>query len=287
MRHALLLAAVLAVRASAAAAEAEGPAAALPGGPPTNLWFAVGESLRYRIYWGYMPVGITLVTTEWIEEDGRRLIAIRYQTRSNKVLDKLYPVDDLIEAVIEPERFLPVRFTKRLSEGKYESHEEVVFHHDRLEAEWRNVRKGKTKTLPIEADTRDLVTAMFHMRQMELRPGDVRTVKVMADDKLFDLTLRADEVEPVNLERYGRVPSLKVVPEAAFQGLFVHKGKVTVWISDDSRRLVTAMSGSVPIASIRVVLDRIGAPAAPPEGEPAPEQDAAPAPAADGPGQAG
>ena len=54
----------------------------------------MGETLDYRIYWGVIPVGSSRVTTEWIEEDGRTLIAIRFRTKSNDVLSKIYPVDD-------------------------------------------------------------------------------------------------------------------------------------------------------------------------------------------------
>ena len=52
-----------------------------------------------------VSVGTCRITTQWVEEDGRTLLAIRYRTRSNKVIAVIYPVDDKIESIVDPETF--------------------------------------------------------------------------------------------------------------------------------------------------------------------------------------
>jgi len=68
-----------------------------------------GENLIYRVHWGMIPVGETKITSEWVEEDGRKLINIRLRTRTNKWMDKIHKIDDDVIATVEPGTLLPVR----------------------------------------------------------------------------------------------------------------------------------------------------------------------------------
>ncbi|MBU0677566.1 MAG: DUF3108 domain-containing protein [Verrucomicrobia bacterium] len=225
-----------------------------------GLWFDVGEALIYRVHWGVVPVGTTRVTTEWIEEDGRQLLRIRYRTRTNKVLEKLYPVDDLMETVIDPVTFLPVRFTKNLKEGKYRTHEITTFDFEKLKAEWHSLKRDKRKTFDIAPDTHDIISLMYLLRRGEFKVGDKRDFRVMADEKLYDLSIEAIKTEKIELDKYGEVTSVLVKPEAEFQGLFVRKGEVRMWVSEDDRHIMTFMTGSVPVASIKLRLHKVVGP---------------------------
>lgn len=234
------------------------------GGPATNaapaLSFPVGEELVYRIYWGLIPVGYTRVTTRWVAEGGRTNIAIRYQTESNKALEKIYPVSDVLESVIDPAGFLPVRFTKQLNEGRYHVNEVTTFDHARRTAHWESLLKKKQRDFAIEPDTRDIITLTYHLRAIRFTPGQRLRYRVMADEKIYDVYVSALGVERVPLPAFGTVRSLKVEPEAAFQGLFLRKGRVWFWIAEDGRRICTKLVGSVPLADIKVVLAEVHGP---------------------------
>ena len=222
--------------------------------------FIVGEELVYCVYWGFIPVGKTRIVSRWIEEDGRRLLAIRYRTRSNRFIAAIYPVDDLIESIVDPETFLPVRFVKKLKEGRHRNDEITTFDYEKGEARWEDRIKDRSKTYPIDEDTRDIVSFMYFMRSDRFKPGDKKAFRVMADEKIYDLFVSAHDAEKIKLKRFGRVKSIRLEPEAQFQGLFVRKGKVTVWVSDDERHLCTKVVGSVPVASIKVVLWEVRGP---------------------------
>lgn len=253
-----VLALLLAVPGRAAETAPTGMPERLP--VPTNLWFQVGEELVYRIYWGNIPVGATRITTQWALEEHRKLIVIRYRTLSNKIIDTLYPVDDTIETYIDPVTFLPVRFVKQLNEGRHRYHEVTTFDYSNRVAHWESRVKGKTKTFPLESDTRDLVSFMYLLRSVPFVPDSAHQFRVMADDKIYDLWVKISRLEPVRLPTFGSVPSLRFDPEAAFEGIFVRKGKLTAWVSDDHRRICTRMVGSVPVASINVLLTEVYGP---------------------------
>ena len=225
-----------------------------------ELWFPVGEEIEYRVYWGKISVGTTVVTTEWVEEGGRELIAIRMRTRTNRVLSKMYPVDDFLESLIEPNSFLPFRFTKNLKSGRYRAHEVTYFDHENQVAHWKSLTRERENFFPLEQDTRCLISFSYFLRQSGFEPNERRKYRVMADDKMYDLWLEARENERINLPNYGRISSIELEPEAAFEGLFVRRGRLQLWVSNDERRIVTQMVGEVPVASIRLVLHRVRGP---------------------------
>ena len=172
----------------------------------------------------------------------------------------MYPVNDFLEAIIDPETFLPVRFTKTLSEGRYRADETTTFDHKNLKAHWKSKLNGKLKEFAIDPDTRDVVTFMYYMRRKQFEPDTVTKYRVMADEKVYDLVVNAQKVETIKLDRFGKMPCLRFEPEAKFGGLFVRKGRMWMWVSRDERRIATKISAQVPVASITLWLDQIGGP---------------------------
>jgi len=226
-----------------------------------NLWFALGETLEYKVYWGVIPVAISRVSTTWEQKDGRHWIVIRFRTISNDTISRIYPVNDTIESWVDPETFLPYMFNKRLSEGKYKVDETTVFDHAEGLAYFRsNSNPDKKWAFHIQKDTRDLPSFMYFMRKSDFAPGQTLTYELMADEKLYDLILKTEKIEKVKLPTYGKVESVKCNPEAAFNGMFVRKGKMTLWISRDARRVCTQMEADTPFANVKLKLNDVSGP---------------------------
>ena len=226
-----------------------------------ELWFPVGETISYRISTGAIcGWGTTVTTSEWIEEDGKTYLRIQMRTKSNGVLKALYPVDDLMESIIDPVTFLPIRFTKKLKEGKYRCNEVTTFDHANQEAQWKSLLRDEEKEYPIDEDTRDLISFMYYMRALGVQPGTKGEYRVMADEKIYDLFVQAGREEKLKLRNYGKVKVVRMDPEAAFDGLFVRKGKMQLWVSNDERMLCTQIKAKVPVASVRIVLDKVSGP---------------------------
>jgi hypothetical protein len=223
-----------------------------------DLWFPIGERLTYKIYWGFILVGESSATTRWIEEDGRRLLSIKFRTQTTSFMDRIYPVDDTIESIIDPVAFLPIRFTKKLSEGRYRADERTDFDHEKGVARWQSFLNGRTKEYEIGPDTRDLVSFMYFTRKERFKVGDERDYQVMADEKIYDLFVEVTKREKVKLVDGSRMKSLLIEPRAAFEGLFVRKGKMWLWISDTEQPVVTKLQAKVPVASVKLVLEEIG-----------------------------
>ncbi|HBA85740.1 MAG TPA: hypothetical protein DCZ95_16785 [Verrucomicrobia bacterium] len=227
-----------------------------------DLWFPVGERLVYKVYWGFIPVGYVVTTSEWIEEDGRTLLAIRIKTKSNAVIEKLYPVEDYLETIVDPVSFLPVRFTKKLSEGRYTAHQQTTFDHKNLTAHWEALDEDddREETFPIEADTRDLISLMYKIREDGFDQDTELNYRVMADEKMYDMIIQPGREEKVALSLYGKVDAIKIEPQGKFQGLFIRKGRMWVWVTKDKRCLIAKVAARVPVASVNIVLLDVSGP---------------------------
>jgi hypothetical protein len=233
------------------------PGAEAPPGA-TNLAFLVGEEMHYTIHWGFLHVGDTIATTEWVtDEQGRTRLLIRFRTKTNGLVEKLYPVEDLQEVMIDPDTLLPVYFYKKSRQGSHEDHERTSFDHAAGTARFHNFLRGTVEDIPIDADTRDLISLMYSLRGWDYPVGGTLATRVLTDKKVYDLSVKVVKKEKLDLKRYGRVASLRLDPEAKFDGLFVRKGKMTVWVSDDARRLCTRISAKVPVASVTINLERV------------------------------
>jgi len=226
-----------------------------------ELPFPIGEKLTYTISWNGIPVAYSTSTVEMDVVDGREVLAFRMRTRTYSFFNPVFEVDDLHESLIDPKTFLPIRHTKNIKEGRYRCHEVTTFDFPKGKAYYEHRLNGKKKSYDIEPDTRDLISFMYFMRSESLGENQKPSYRLMADEKIYDLILHTEKVEKINLPEYEeKIPSLKMVPEAMFDGLFVRKGKATVWVSRDSRRLLTFAKIKVPFGRARIKLQSVSGP---------------------------
>lgn len=235
--------------------------AALAGGDQVpKLWFPVGERAVYRLYWGVIRVGEAEFWSEWRDTaDGRR-IALLARAKTTSIVEHIYPVDDLIEAVVDPETFLPILYTQKLNEGRHSRYDKMVFDHKECRAEWSSGIKDEKRAIDIDADTRDPLTLVYWLRAKGFVPGQKQQFRVLTDDKVYDLTVAGKRREKVKIPDHGQVDCVVVEPTAKFGEIFVRSGKVHMWFSDDERRMCTRMTGRLPVASVKAVLLRVEGP---------------------------
>jgi hypothetical protein len=226
-----------------------------------DLPFPVGEELRYSVSWNFIPVAWSRSVVERDTVDGREVIALRIETKTYAFFNSFFKVDDFHESLIDPETFLPIRYTKNLKEGNYRAHEVTTFDFENLTAHFVSKTNDEEKEYAIEPDTRDIVSFMYFMRSREIEPESQSCYRVMADEKLYDLMVNARGLDEIDLDHYpGKIPSLEMVPEAKFDGLFVSEGKATLWVSRDVRRLMTFAKLKVPFGRVRVKLEEVSGP---------------------------
>lgn len=228
--------------------------------PPPELWFPVGEAIDYDVQWGIFKVGEATASTAWTNFNGRRLLLLTVEAESNGIVEKLYPVEEFLQTVLDPVTFLPLRFEKKSREGKRRYHEITTFNHAKLKGHWQSLVKDKEKVFEIEPETRDLMGLMYWIRKEPVRAGETRHYNVMTDEKMYELIVEAGRKDRVSTQNYGRVDCIKMEPKGKFNGMFVRKGRMWLWVSDDPRYVIVRAAASVPVASIKIMLRQVRGP---------------------------
>ena len=240
---------------------AEPAAPGLPWDDPVpELWFPVGEEIEYEVHWGIFMVGEATAKAEWLQRDGRRLLALTMKAQSNGIVEKLYPVKETMQTILDPVTFLPLSFEKESHEGRHDYHELTTFDHAARQGHWRSLLSDKKKDFEIDADTRDLMGLMYWIRKDPIRAGETREYRVMTDEKLYELIIEAGKPDTVALDNYGKVTCIKMEPKGKFNGMFVRKGRMWLWVSDDPRFTICRIAASVPVASIKIMLKNVRGP---------------------------
>ncbi len=220
-----------------------------------DLPFPMGEHLNYRLYWGIVPVGTGEAVTDWVEEDGVRYLAIRIRAKSNNVVHRIYPVDIFIETLLDAETLMPFRFTRISREGRRRSNEVTVFDYEKGVARQHNRKRDQHIEFEIEPETRDLVSFMYFIRGETFPVGTQSLHRVMADEKTYDLLIRSIREERVEAQGKKRMRALRLQPDAKFEGLFVHKGQMQVWVTPETPMLILRAEVDIPVARVHMVLE--------------------------------
>jgi len=221
--------------------------------PAAELPFPIGEELIYSIAWNGIPIAQAKAVTEMDTYEGREVLAMRITVNTYPFFNHVCKVEDFYEGLIDPVTFLPIRFEQKISERNYRRHDVTTFDYEKLMAHYARLPTGKTKNYPIESGSRDILSFMYFMRSESLEENTETRYRVMSDEKIYDLFIKAFKIESIDVDRYDQeIPCLTIKPEAMFDGLFVRKGKATVWISRDPRHLLTYAKVSTPFGRVSV-----------------------------------
>lgn len=224
------------------------------GGEKEPLWFDPGEVLNYRLYWGFIPVGASSISAFEVDTGGKKLIAIQYKVKTNRFFDRIYPVDDFIETLIDPDGFVPVTYTKKIKRRQPRCSETVVFLRDEGIANWYSECLATNGSFEIENDTRDIISLLYSLRRTPLAEGQAVSNRVVVTRGITDIIIKVGGRKKMDAGGLEDVECFKVVPAAKLDDLLVEEGEVEAWVSAGSRRIVTLLEIGAFFGSIRAEL---------------------------------
>jgi hypothetical protein len=109
--------------------------------------------------------------------------------------------------------------------------------------------------------TQDVLSAFYYVRTQPLAPGDSLEVPNHSDGKNYPLMVRVLRRETITVPA-GTFTCLVVEPLLKTAGLFKQEGRLTIWLTDDARKMPVLMKGKVTVGSIVAELEsfRMGRP---------------------------
>ncbi len=212
--------------------------------------FGVGEQLTFEIGYGFVDAGTAVLgIPELVDHHGRSCYRILSVAESNSFISSFFHVRDVAESYLDARDLVSRRFEKSLREGNYRAHDLVEFDHDRQVA----IYSERSEIIPLAADAQDILSSLYTVRMMDLEVGRSVFIENHADRKNYPLEILVVKKERVSVPA-GRFDCIVVEPRMRGAGLFSHKGRLWVWLTDDELHLPVQMRSKVVIGSISAEL---------------------------------
>jgi hypothetical protein len=154
-------------------------------------------------------------------------------------------------------KLLPIEGSRQMQQGTDAEFTALSFDRARLRVEERQHAGGEvTRAEPIEAETRDLLAALYHLRA---KPAAAAATSVYENGRLYRVEMQSQPGGEIEVPA-GRFTSRRYRIEASSVGGERPVRAVDLWVSDDSRRLPLRMEAETPIGKMVAVLLRSGNP---------------------------
>lgn len=204
---------------------------------------SVGEALVFRVGWGvFMHAGEIKITGQSAPaEDGNLRLKVIATTATRGFARALYTFDAQAEGIYDVHSGRLLSIVENAKSQKKETKTSVTFDYTKSTASYVNLINGSSPVaLKMPAgEPQDLIMSLVQTRHWNMKPGEKRDALVFFGDEFYELTLHAERYEEVRTS-LGTFQTLVIVPrmeKTPPKGMFKRGGAVSVWISQDERRL--------------------------------------------------
>jgi hypothetical protein len=227
--------------------------------------FGPGESLRFSIEYGVLKAG-----TAWLEVGpmetyrGRSCYHLISRAESNDFMTRLYKVRDRIDSLIDAEGLYSYRYRKRVREGGYKKDYDAIY-----DPAAGKVRYADGKNYDMGAFAKDGLAAFYFVRHLPLEVGKDVVITHHSDEASADIVVKVERKETIEVPA-GKFACIVIEPVMTAGSIFKNSGRLTIWVTDDARRIPVLMKSKIPVGSIDAVLQEIrpGKPARSPRAVP-------------------
>ena len=182
--------------------------------------------------------------------DGHHCYKMVTTAKSNSVVSTFFKVRDRVESFMDVGGLYSRRFEKHLREGKYIKDE--VVHLDQCA---RLAFYADGDTTEIRPGTQDALSSLYFVRTLDLEVGRLLAFPNHSGKKNYPMRVRVLGREKVKTPA-GKFNCVVVEPRMKSEGIFKHRGRLTVWLTDDDKKMPVKMKSSVTIGSITAELIR-------------------------------
>lgn len=232
---------------------------------PTAAPFRDGESLTFSATWMNISVGDATMTVDTAGRfEGKPAIHLKAHASSNRAFSLFFSIKDAGESWVDPEGLYSLGFVSDQKEGNIEDYQKWVMDYDRAVATRHRARrkdggelKSSRKDHPIDTThVQDAFSMLYYYRAFPLKVGSKLESDVFVSRKVWKLTVEVIGQEKVRVPA-GTFDCLKIRPRVTLDGEEQKKGQMTIWITDDDRKIPVKIQSEVPLGKVNAVLSKL------------------------------
>jgi hypothetical protein len=209
-----------------------------------------GETLTYDISWSRLVSAGTAVMEIKRETlpGGRPGLLFVITGHSLGAVDSIFPVQDTVKSTFDPQIMESLSYHLSTSHGKKKMRRDVVFDHQRKKI-ISTLNDDAPKIMDIPEQVQDALSSLYYLRTIdEFTVGKVITVNVFDGNKNWSIQVLTLGREKVKTPA-GEFSAIKVKTHPLYEGVFLNKGEVFIWLTDDHRKVPVLMKSTITIGS--------------------------------------
>lgn len=217
-----------------------------------NTAFQQGENITYHIYYTlagvYVMGGEASFSVTMEHLSGRPVYHLIGQGKTNSFFDGFFKVRDQYESYIDTASLQPLKFIRKIEEGKCKKWETVKF--DR----GANTVTSNNNTYKVPSCVQDVMSAVYYARNINFnkyKVNDKIPFSVFIDDETYPLYIRYLGKEKVKT-KFGKFSAIKFKPLLVKGSSFSGGEQMTVWVTDDANHLPIRIESGISVGSIKV-----------------------------------
>ncbi len=207
--------------------------AALPAVPEAAE--PVNKRFVYYIYWAGIRAG-TAVMDYRSTADG---IVIKTHATSASIIALFYKVDDTAESILYPDGY-PKKFTLKVRQGRHKRDKVTYFERKEdgkpQKITFHNVRDETIEEFFLDKPAYDPLSAFYEMTKWDLTIGKSTYIDIFDNKKLWNTEVQVLRREKIRVLA-GEFETIVVKPVLQSEGIFPKTGDITIWATDDNRKL--------------------------------------------------
>ena len=223
--------------------------------PPHILAYQPGETLTYNVSWSNIITAGTAVMEVKGETmpDGKSVLKFTVTGRSTGLVGRLYPVTDTALSVFDPLIMQSLSYSLRENYGKRERRRVVVFDHAQRTV-ISTLNNDPPATLDVPERVQDGLSSLYYLRAREdLETGRTIVIDVLDSEKNWSV-----EFQILGRERLktplGEFSTIKVRTYPKYNGVFLNKGEVFIWLTDDIRKVPLLIKSKLKVGAFVLTL---------------------------------
>ena len=231
---------------------------------PRDTPFMAGESLTYAADWMNISVGEATMTVDTnATYEGSPAIHLKAEAKSNRAFSLFFAIEDAGESWVDPKGLYSLGFISDQQEGSISDYQKWVMDYDRGVATRTRVRKKgrgpakrSVKDYPLQAThLQDAFSMLYFFRAFDLDVGQTLVSDVFVSRKTWKLEVKIVGRDKCKVPA-GTFDCLKVVPSVTLNGKPQKKGQMTIWVTDDERRIPVKIQSEIPLGKVNAELVR-------------------------------
>lgn len=210
--------------------------------------FGNGERLVYELSWYNLVGGTASLDVEEADHDGMPIFRVVSVAKSNAFVSLFFPVEDRIESLIDRETLAAVRLDVKQRQGNRRRERVTLF--DQVRHTATVIKNGERKVFDIPPSVQDSLSGLYYFRSLPpIRVGETVTIDVHESNKNWRLGIVGLNRERVRTG-VGEFDAIRVRAQVEFEGVFLDRGDVYIWFTNDARRLPVRMESKIKIGRI-------------------------------------